>query len=174
MQRKPVLGTEDTPFLSNNVLQDRNPCLSFYTLAVQQSGWERFGPETEHWVWALTRLAQTWIKSSWEGQRCWRTAYSASKGKDPPPACLCSPVYQASQFWLQVFYRWSLQPVSHTLMLPILILFFHCWRLSISHDCSCQRILLTVSPMQENIIISCRLVSISCFEDHLLISKFSS
>lgn len=105
MQRKPVLRTEDTPFLSNNVLKNRNPRLSFYMLAVQMSSSERFGSETEHWVWALTRLAQTWIKSSWEGQRCWRTATSASKGKDPPPAWLCSPVYQTLQFWLQVFYR---------------------------------------------------------------------
>lgn len=111
MQRKPVLRTEDTPFLSNNVLKNRNPRLSFYMLAVQMSGSERFGPETEHWVWALTRLAQTWIKSSWEGQRCWRTATSASKGKDPPPAWLCSPVYQTLQFWLQVFYRQSFHPV---------------------------------------------------------------
>lgn len=42
------LKAEDAPFLSNNVLQGRNPSLSFYTPTVQQGGWERFGLESGH------------------------------------------------------------------------------------------------------------------------------
>lgn len=149
--------------LSNNVLQGRNPSLSFYTRTVQ---WlRRIWTWVWTWVWALTLLAQTWFKSSWEGERCQRTTSSASKGKEPPPACSCIPSNQAllhsvvlAERFLQ---RLSLQPVPHILVLPVLSPFFHCWRLSYHTTAATGRFCSLSLP--------CKKTSSLCAEDYLLL-----
>lgn len=91
------LKAGDTPFLplfSNNVLQGRTPSLSFFTKMAHESHLRMIWTWVWTWVWALTLLAQTWIKSSWKGKRRQRRS-SHSRGEAPPPACLCSPSYQA-------------------------------------------------------------------------------
>lgn len=102
-----LLKAGDTPFLSNNGLQGRTPSLSFYTQTVHQSGWERFGHESEHEFGHWHYLLKPELNHPGRGKGIREHPHTAKVKNHPQPAHAAPPTRRCftQEFWLQDFYK---------------------------------------------------------------------
>lgn len=101
------LKADNTPFLSNNVLQGRAPSLSFYTQTAHQSGWEWFGHESEHEFGHWHYLLKPELNHPGRGKGVREDPHTPKAKNHPQPAHAAPPTRRCftQEFRLQNFYK---------------------------------------------------------------------